>query len=83
MSIRTTFTLDEDVFERLNQASRADRVPFRQVLNETLRAGLLAREELPLRRKFRIQPRHMGVRAGLNYDNVPALLELAEGEIYR
>ncbi len=83
MSIRTTVTLDEDVFERLKQASRAERVPFRQALNDTLRAGLLAREEPTARRKFRIEPRHMGVRPGLNYDNVSALLELAEGENYR
>jgi hypothetical protein len=83
MSIRTTVTLDEDVFERLKEASRAERVPFRKALNEVLRAGLLAREQPPPRRKFRIVPHHMGVRPGLSYDKVSALLELAEGENYR
>ncbi len=83
MSIRTTVTLDEDVFERLKQASRTRGIPFRQALNDTLRVGLLAKEEPAARRRFRIEPRHMGVRPGLNYDNVSALLELAEGENYR
>ncbi|MBM3744476.1 MAG: DUF2191 domain-containing protein [Acidobacteria bacterium] len=83
MSIRTTVTLDEDVFERLKEASRSRGVPFRQALNDTLRVGLVAAREPGARRKFRIEPRHMGVRAGLNYDNVSALLELAEGETYR
>jgi hypothetical protein len=83
MSIRTTVTLDEDVVERLKEASRARGIPFRQAINETLRVGLLAKEEPTARRKFRIDPRHMGVRPGLNYDNLSALLELAEGENYR
>jgi len=83
MSIRTTVTLDEDVFERLKRASRAQGVPFRRALNELLRAGLLATDEPVARRKFSIEPRHMGVRPGLDYDNVSALLELGEGENYR
>jgi len=83
MVVRTTVTLDDDVFGRLKQISRAEGIPFRQALNDVLRAGLLAREEPAGRRKFRIEPRHMGVCPGLNYDHVRALLELSEGEGYR
>jgi len=32
MSIRTTVTLDEDVYERLKEESRRRGVPFRQTL---------------------------------------------------
>ncbi len=83
MSVRTTVTLDDDVFERLKQISRAEGVPFRQAVNDVLREGLAAREALAARREFQIEPRHMGVRPGLNYDCVAALLEVAEGGSHR
>ena len=39
MSIRTTLTLDEDVYERLQQASRSRGLPFKQTLNDVIRVG--------------------------------------------
>jgi len=83
MSIRTTITLEDDVFERLREVSRTRGVPFRTAVNDALREGLLAAQTPPGHRAFRVEPRHMGVRPGLNYDNVSALLELAEGDDYR
>ena len=83
MSIRTTVTLDDDVFERLQQESRKRAVPFRQAINDILRSGLLAAQRPAGRRKFRVEPRHMGTRPGLNYDNVSALIELGEGDSHR
>jgi hypothetical protein len=83
MSIRTTITLDDDVFERLKSESRALGIPFRQALNEVIRTGLMARHEPPARKGFRVEPKHMGIRTGLDYDNIAGLLELGEGENYR
>jgi hypothetical protein len=74
MSIRTTVTLDEDVFERTTDLSKMRRIPFRQALNDLVRAGLQAESAARPKRRFRIRPHHMGVRPGLNYDNMEGLL---------
>jgi hypothetical protein len=60
MSIRTTVTLDEDVAERVKQESRSRGVSFRETLNELLRAGLIAVEAQPKRRRFYMEPHHGG-----------------------
>ncbi len=78
MSIRTTVTLDEDVLERLKQEARSRGIPFRQALNEVLRAGLLGSRVARRAPPFRIKAKHMGVRPGVNYDNIAALIEFAE-----
>ena len=83
MGIRTTVTLDEDVHERLKEESRKRGAPFRQTLNDVLRTGLLASRQQPPGRRFVIKPRRMGVRPGISYDSIPALLELGEGEGHR
>lgn len=83
MSIRTTVTLDEDVFERLKQESRSRGIPFRDTLNQILRVGLLAGDNSLEPRQFRVEPRHMGTLPGVDYDNVSALLELGEGGEHR
>jgi hypothetical protein len=82
MSIRTTVVLDEDVLERLKEEARSRGVPFRQALNDVLRSSLLATRQSS-QAHFRIEPKHMGTRPGLNYDSVAALLEFGEGDNYR
>jgi hypothetical protein len=83
MGIRTTVTLDEDVLERLKEEARSRGLPFRQVLNDVLRSGLLAVRTPPEVPPFRIEPKHMGTKPGLNYDNIAALLEIGEGDSHR
>jgi hypothetical protein len=83
MSIRTTVTLDEDVAERLKQEARSRGLPFRQVLNDVLRSGLLAARVPSQAPPFVIKPKRMGTRPGINYDNTAALLEIGEGESHR
>jgi hypothetical protein len=83
MSIRTTVTLDEDVFERTTDLSKARGIPFRQALNDLVRAGLQAESAVRRKRRFRVEPKHMGVRAGVNYDNIEGLIEIGEGERHR
>jgi predicted transcriptional regulator len=39
-TVRTTLTLDDDVAERLAQLANEMRLPFKVVVNETLRRGL-------------------------------------------
>ena len=83
MSIRTTVTLDEDVLEHVKQQSRSRGRPFRETLNDLLRAGLLATETQPKRRKLDLVPHHGGYYPGLNYDCTEALLEYLEGPDHR
>jgi hypothetical protein len=83
MSIRTTVTLDEDVAERVKQQSRSRGKSFRETLNDLLRAGLVATESQPRRRKLNLVPHHGGYYPGLNYDCTEALLEYLEGPDHR
>jgi len=52
---------------------------FKDVVNETLRVGLLTKRELEAARRFRVQPRSMGIMPGLNYDSISELVEHLEG----
>ncbi len=83
MSIRTTITLDEDVAERVRLESRSQGKPFRQTLNDLLRAALLDLQQNTYRRTVEIKPVHMGYCPGLNHDSVEALVEFGEGEDHR
>lgn len=56
--MRTTITLDDDLFAKLKQASNDRGVPFKRVVNEALRAGLA--RPLPARRPFRQETFSMG-----------------------
>jgi len=81
--VRTTLTLDEDIVAKLRSETRKTGKPFKQVVNETLREGFLARrknEDLP---PFRVKARPLGLRPGLNYDKISELIEEAEGPLHR
>jgi len=79
--VRTTLTLDDDVAAKLKAAVRRSGKPFRDVVNETLRRGLTVPRAA--RAPFRIQPRSLGVRPGIQIDNVGDLLEQIEGSRHR
>ncbi len=79
MSIRTTVTLDEDVYERLKEESRRRGVPFRQTLNEMVRRGFAAAGKPKRRTRFVVKVKDLG----LSYDNIEELLEYAEGPSHR
>lgn len=83
MSIRTTVTLDKDVYDRTRDFSKARGIPFREALNELVRSGLLAEAAPKPVEPFKIEPFHMGVMPGVNYDCTGALLELGEGPYHR
>jgi hypothetical protein len=83
MSIRTTVTLDRDVYDRARDFSKARGISFREALNELVRQGLVA-DSAPLPRKpFKITPVRLGLRPGLSYDDAEALLEYGEGPFHR
>lgn len=84
MNIRTTVTLDEDVFEGIKGESRSRGVSFKATLNELLRTALLTKnQEEKVNRTFLGQPMSMGVFPHLNYDDIEGLIEYGEGEMHR
>jgi hypothetical protein len=79
MSTRTTVTLEDDVLERVRDESRRRGKSFRETLNELLRTALVAPNLAAQRRHFKIKPSPVGLRPGLSYDNIEALIEYGEG----
>ncbi|HVA87836.1 MAG TPA: hypothetical protein VNF73_16140 [Candidatus Saccharimonadales bacterium] len=77
MSTRTTLALDEDVAARLQQEVHRSGRPFKVVVNEALRAGLDApRVSEP---PFRIEAFDLGLRRGIDLDDIEGLLDRLEG----
>lgn len=83
--MRTTVTLEDDVFAKLQEEASRNRTSMKDTINELLREGLRAKE---LNRsapsaKFRIRPRNFGVSTGIPIDSTSKLLNLLEGEEHR
>lgn len=79
--MRTTLTLDDDVAAALRDEARRTGKPFKQVVNDLLRRAMAA--PAPAQRPFRVQARRMGVRPGVDLDNISALIEEVEGPTAR
>jgi len=81
--MRTTLAIDDDVLDKARSVAEAHRMPFRRVVNEALRVGLLTVEKPAKQRLYRTRPHKMGLKAGRNLDNVQELLAQIEGEDHR
>jgi hypothetical protein len=81
--MRTTLAIDDDVLDRARSVAERLHTPFRRVVNEALRAGLLTVEEPAKSRPYRTRPRKLGLRAGRSLDNLQELLAQIEGEDHR
>lgn len=82
--MRTTLTLDDDVADKLKRLARRSGRAFREVVNETLRRGLLAEAVGTRRQPFKVSVRDLGaLRPGLSLDNIGDLLERVEGPLHR
>ena len=77
MSQRTTLTLDDDVMTRLKAEARRTGRPLKDVVNDALRRGLSSagREE---RTPFRVIATDLGLRPGIELDDVEGLLDRIE-----
>jgi hypothetical protein len=77
VSHRTTLTLDDDVVSRLDREVRRSGRPYRAVVNDALRRGLESSSlELP---PFLVEARPMGLRPGVQLDDIAGLLDLLDG----
>jgi hypothetical protein len=78
--VRTTLTLDPDVAADLKRRARRTGRPFRQIVNEAVRAGLRA-QDAPPPRPYRLDPVSAGdVRANVDLDRALALADALEDE---
>lgn len=71
--------IEDDVLERAKAIANRLRRPFREVINEALRAGLET-VEAPASRAYQTIPHKMRIKAGKNPNNIQELLAQLEGE---
>lgn len=58
--MRTTLTIDDRLARLLKSLAHRSGKPFKQVINETLEAGLAAREAPARARPYRVKPASLG-----------------------
>jgi hypothetical protein len=81
--MRTTITLEDDVIEKARSLAERLHTPFREVINEALRAGLEKVGAPASDRAYSTKPHKMGLKPGMNLDNIQELLARIEGENFR
>ncbi len=82
--MRTTLTVDDDVAARLDRERRKRGVPFKQIVNDVLRAGLDAMHPRRRRsRRFRTTGFDVGPSLIGSLDNIEEVLSRVEGEAHR
>ncbi len=81
--MRTTLSLDDDVATLLQAAQKKQKKPFKQVVNNALRAGLEVQRR-PKRRgaPFRTASARLGRCLAGDIDDVAEVLAVAEGESF-
>ncbi len=80
MSLRTTLTLDDDVVDALARESRRTGQSHRHVVNAAIRRGLAQPVE---RAPFQVEASDMGLRPGIEIDDIEGLLDVLDGHARR
>ncbi|MBA2263217.1 MAG: DUF2191 domain-containing protein [Chloroflexi bacterium] len=83
MSKRTTLTLEDDVVVRLRNATRRTGRPLKAVVNDAIRAGLDPAGSVRRTPPFRVKARRMGLRPGVDLDDIGGLLDRLDGPDHR
>jgi len=77
--MRTTLTIDERLARDLKEIAHRSGKPFKQVVNETLHAGLSARKTAPAPRRYRLKTASLGQPLpGIDLDKALQLSESLE-----
>ena len=77
-SVRTTLTLDPDVAARLKDEARRKGITFKEAVNSSLRRSLADGE--PVAAPYRVKPRPMRAKPGLDLDRARDLADRLEDE---
>jgi hypothetical protein len=80
VSARTTLTLEDDVNAKIQREVRRSGRSFKAVVNEALRKGLDSPTEPAA---FRVTPFDMGLRPGIDIDDIEGLLDQLDGPMRR
>ena len=81
--MRTTLTLEPDIAAKAKKGAAKLGKPFKDVINEALRIGLDEVLHPPEAKPYSYKTRPMGLRPGLNLDNIGELLAQLDGETYK
>jgi len=76
--VRTTVTLDPDLAAKLRAIAQERGIPFKEALNAALRAGLGT--QAGTARPYRLRPRRLGLRPGIELDRALRLAAALEDE---
>jgi hypothetical protein len=78
--MRTTLTIDDGLAKALKELAHKSNKPFKQVVNDILRAGLSAAQERPAR-PYKLKPASLGgVSPGIDLDRALALADAIEDQ---
>jgi hypothetical protein len=77
--MRTTLTLDDDVAAKIRERCRRTGQSFKQVINDLLRSGLNTSRAAAPRVPYVVRARALGVKPGINLDDIGELLEQMDG----
>ena len=83
MPARTTITLDDDVRAKLKTEMRKTGKSFRELVNETLRLGLISRKAVPNVKPYKVRAKNLGLKPGYSFDKPWELIEEIEGANFR
>lgn len=78
--MRTTITLDDDLAAQLRRLARETGRPFKQVVNDALRAGLFPQQAAASTASPSFATYPLGLRAGINLDRAHHLATELEDE---
>ncbi len=79
--MRTTLIIDDRIARLLKSLARRSGKPFKQVIKDTLEAGLAAREALARARPYRVKPSSFGgVAPGVDLTKALCLAATLEDE---
>jgi hypothetical protein len=81
--MRTTLRLDPDVAAKARKAAAKLGKSFKTVINNALRIGLHEVLKPPVTKHDHTEPRALGLRKGLSYDNIAELLSRGEAEEHK
>lgn len=79
--MRTTLTLDDKLAKALKKVAHDSGKSFKEVVNQTVRAGLAAENAPPQPKPYRVKPTKLGgVLPGINLDKALQVAESLEDE---
>ena len=80
-AMRTTLTIDDELAQALKELAYRSDKSFKEVVNETLRAGLTGQKALPRARPYRLRPSSLGgVMPGIDLNKTLQLADALEDE---